>query len=138
MVFALLCLAWLRSPPPLASAASPLHQAPTNGNEVWGRWSHANTDISIDLLLDDNADWQTLEVEVNEGWLFVGSDLRANKAGNVPLLYGRFAQPVRADELSWTCDTCEVWDAKQQARVNGQTARAVHGDSQEVVAERHK
>ena len=33
------------------------------------------------------------------------------------LLYGRLAQPVRASELTWTLDTCEVWDATLEETV---------------------
>ena len=94
-----------------------MQQAPTNGNETWGCWSHTPSDISIDLLIDQQIDAQTLQVEVKKGWLFVGSDLNAKKAGTVPLLYGRLAQPVRADELTWTLDTCEVWDATLEETV---------------------
>ena len=73
-----------------------MRQAATSGDEAWGRWSHTSSDISIELLLDECTNAQKVAVEVTEGWLFAGNGL-----GNEPLLYGRLAQPVRADELTW-------------------------------------
>ena len=97
-----------------------MHDAPTSGNEAWGRWSHTTTDISIELLVDKHTDAQTLEVEMKKGWLFVGSDLNGKKkVGNAPLLYGRLVQPVQADELTWTLGACEeVYNAKLDSLVD--------------------
>jgi G3E family GTPase len=119
MVFLLLCLAWLHSPLPPARAAVAMREAPPdNGNESWGRWSHTRSGISIDLLIGEHTKAQAVQVEMKEGWLFVGSDLNAKeKSGSVPLLYGRLAQPVLADELAWTLDDCEVWDAELDSMV---------------------
>ena len=82
--------------------------APMRGSEAWGRWSHTSSCISIELILDERVDTRTLAVEVSEGWLFARGDYYSDAAvegGVEPLLFGRIAQPVLADELTWTLDT---------------------------------
>ena len=112
--------AWLRSPLPLVASPAALasraavamqEAAATSGNEEWGQWSHTALDINVELILDEHTDARSLAVDMAEGWLFAGSDLNAEKGGlRAPLLYGRLAQPVLADELVWTLDNREVWD----------------------------
>jgi len=86
----------------------PAPPAPTRGDEAWGRWSHSPAAMYLELFLEEGISARKLSVEIAEGWLFVsgsgGIDASDEPGAPPPLLFGRLAQPVLVDEMSWAVD----------------------------------
>lgn len=91
------------SPPPSPPQATEPKIAPQQGEESWGRWSRAGKNVYMELFLDESINVKEVRVEVAEGWLLAGVDSERDD-DPPPFVFGRFAQPVAATQLSWAVD----------------------------------
>lgn len=81
--------------PGLMSQAEP---APRSGTQPWGRWSHEEDDVELELALPEGTRAKELLCEVSREGL-----MRIERDG-APLLVGRLALPVDRAELEWVVE----------------------------------
>ena len=86
--------------PPQQEAPPP---APIRGDEQWGTWSNFRGAVYLEIFIDESVRSKFLRVEAAEGWLLAGEDVEDENAPP-PMVFGRFAQPVEASELTWAVD----------------------------------
>lgn len=68
---------------------------PRSGTQPWGRWSHENDGVELDIVLPEGTRAKELTCEVSKAGV-----LRVSK-GDVALISGTLALPVDRTELCW-------------------------------------
>ena len=70
---------------------------PPRGEEPWGRWAQSEDFISLELFVPEATTGKSVLCEYQVGFLDVRLD-------DDPLLSGRLAQPIMAQEVNWALD----------------------------------
>jgi len=76
-------------------APADVQPTPRSGRQAWGRWSHEDDAIELDLALPDGSRAKELVCEVSKDGV-----MRVERAGE-RLLHGKLALPVDRTELTW-------------------------------------
>ena len=83
---------------PARSSPATVMPVPRSGSEAWGRWSHEEDSISLELTLPDGLRAKQLICEVSKEGV-----MRVEGQGE-QLLSGRLALPCDRSELAWLVD----------------------------------
>ena len=71
---------------------------PRSGREAWGRWSHEDETVELELTLPEGTRAKELTCEVSKAGV-----MRVERRGE-PLLSGKLALPADRTELAWMVD----------------------------------
>ena len=76
------------------TGTAPVEEPLSPGTESWGRWTHSESQIYLELNLEDEERGRGMDVKIAAGSFVV-------EFGEKSLLSGKLAQPVLIDDMTW-------------------------------------